>query len=182
MLRGIIIILLLGLSLCTSPIRGEGLLPPECYDTLIQNLDCSWYETCLQAAFQCPEDGYPIGYGYKYCSRGLRLEPLLTPRQADWFQRTLKCLKGSLKDILREQDVNRNVTCETLEKVAFNSHVKCYTQNGFCHLFSIMHPFVTGRFLQRLSMYYDVRDLFSKYGRRQVVKTGMICVKKWLFN
>ena len=29
--------------------------------------DCSFYTDCLEAKFDCGPDGYPIGYGDKYC-------------------------------------------------------------------------------------------------------------------
>jgi len=40
-------------TLCSNPVRGQ----------------CSFYEDCLEARYHCGPDGYPLGYGKKYCNK-----------------------------------------------------------------------------------------------------------------
>ena len=31
--------------------------------------DCDFYIKCIEPAFKCGNNGYPVAYGYKYCDR-----------------------------------------------------------------------------------------------------------------
>ena len=31
--------------------------------------DCNFYIDCVESVVQCRDDGYALGYGFKYCTR-----------------------------------------------------------------------------------------------------------------
>ena len=36
-----------------------------------KELNCDYYEKCLEDVYKCKEDGYPMAYGNKYCNKFL---------------------------------------------------------------------------------------------------------------
>lgn len=50
-------------------ISCQSQLPTSCFDTLINSQSCLWYPDCLELKYQCGSQGYPIGYGFKYCNK-----------------------------------------------------------------------------------------------------------------
>lgn len=42
-----------------------------CTSKLMYSPDCEWYLKCLEDHYHCGPKGYPVGFGYKYCSRFL---------------------------------------------------------------------------------------------------------------
>ena len=68
------------------------------------------------------------------------------------------------------------MTCPALQNFAFNSHVKCYVDNGFCDLaLNIHHPINTGKFLEHLLGVYDISDFFSSIAVKQVYQVLDYC-------
>ena len=41
---------------------------PTC-PALVETPDCDFYKECMESKFQCGPEGYPMGYGGKYCNR-----------------------------------------------------------------------------------------------------------------
>ena len=100
--------------------------PPTCQPATTPN-SCQFYANCLEAKNQCGKDGYALGYGKKYCISFNSLE--LSQQGEDWITATMACLQGALVDF-----ANNTSSCESIKQTAFESHVKCYVNNGFCDL------------------------------------------------
>ena len=83
-----------------------GSLPSTCTDmtTMISNQSCDFYTDCLEAKFQCGPDGYPIGYGYKYCDKFLEEYDEFSADGQKWIDGTLTCLKQALEPDMLNTD------------------------------------------------------------------------------
>lgn len=99
---------------CTNPIKGT----------------CSYYRDCAQAKYNCKPDEYPLGYGEKYCKKFIEIVNQLTPKGQTWVYNTMECLQLSIVNFVQ----NGQGTCTDLGNLAFQNHVKCYLDNGFCDL------------------------------------------------
>jgi len=57
------------------------------------------------------------------------------PKAQEWISGTLTCLKHALVEpILDQSEDNSTYTCDSIRDYAFDTHVKCYEDNGFCDL------------------------------------------------
>jgi Phosphomannose isomerase type I len=54
-------------SSCNSNLRTSPRANDECSDSPYGQ--CSFYAYCLEARYHCGPNGYPIGYGLKYCEK-----------------------------------------------------------------------------------------------------------------
>jgi hypothetical protein len=90
---------------------------------------CQFYN-CREAEHSCGPSGYYDGFAEKYCVRFLQS---LRPRMSLAGQRFLDvardCLMRYVDDQLPPADA-----CDDVEARAFQSHVACYHDNGFCQL------------------------------------------------
>ncbi|KAL4446467.1 hypothetical protein ABPG74_001208 [Tetrahymena malaccensis] len=154
-----------------------------CYDTKyclnegLTNKDCGWYTNCLENAYNCGSDGYPVGYGYKYCSRFVEKYNNFSAPAKKWIDGTLSCLKTSLKDTLIN---NNKYTCDNVKKIAFDSHPKCYVENGFCELFTkadIQEIYST---ILSLTSVYQFMDFLSLQSIKQVTVVAYQCLQSKL--
>ena len=101
-------------------------------------MDCSYYPDCVEAEYQCGPSGYPLGYGLKYCNKFVDNFDLYDADGQAWIEGTLICLKEALLPLVLD---NTGQTCSSLSDYAFNSHVDCYVDNGFCGLiYNFGHP------------------------------------------
>ncbi|KAF9228276.1 hypothetical protein BS17DRAFT_773401 [Gyrodon lividus] len=92
---------------------------------------CSFYATCLESRYHCGPDGYPIGYGQKYCQKFSDERSNLDAQGQKWMIDTMHCLQF----VLVPDAIDANATtCNALKDQAFASHAGCYTSNGFCTL------------------------------------------------
>ena len=86
---------------------------------------------------------------------------LFSPEGQDWINGTLLCLKQALVGDVENPFVT-DPTCDDLEKTAFDSHVDCYIDNGFCDLaFDYRHPGKSTDFIYDLMHVYDITDFAS---------------------
>ncbi|KIJ06358.1 hypothetical protein PAXINDRAFT_103402 [Paxillus involutus ATCC 200175] len=92
---------------------------------------CSFYATCLESRYHCGPDGYPLGYGRKYCQKFAGERSKLDPQGQKWMIDTMHCLQLVL--VPDAIDAN-STTCDALKDQAFASHAGCYVSNGFCTL------------------------------------------------
>ncbi|KAL4477721.1 hypothetical protein ABPG74_002871 [Tetrahymena malaccensis] len=162
-----IILVLLGLTHCYDK--------NYCLNEGLQNNDCGWYINCLEDAYMCGPKGYPVGYGYKYCSRFVEKFNKFSPAGQKWIDGTLTCLKQSLKDALIHSD---SMTCADVNKIAFNSHPKCYVENGFCELFTKQDIQEIYQTLVSLLQVYQVKDFLSIQSIKQVITVAFDCLQK----
>ncbi|KAH7714161.1 hypothetical protein AAVH_18499 [Aphelenchoides avenae] len=97
--------------------------------------ECEEYKE-LDKGLNCGPDGYMLGYGHKYCNR-------FYDKYTDFDrlgQATVSCTAKCLLDKLRpavaaEQQRSREDSCGRLKVHAYDSHVGCYVDCGFCLTF-----------------------------------------------
>ena len=122
-------------------------------------MNCDFYTDCLEAKFQCGAEGYPIGYGDRYCNKFTENYDKFDEEGKKWIDGTLICLKESLLPDMNNNDAE---TCDDVYNHAFDSHVKCYTENGFCDIaFDFANPIKTAGFYKSLMAVYEVKDFAS---------------------
>jgi hypothetical protein len=90
---------------------------------------CQFY-ACREAEHACGATGYYLGFADKYCTRFLQsLRPRLSPDGQRFLDVARDCLMRFVDEQLPSDDA-----CNDVYTRAFNSHVACYHDNGFCKL------------------------------------------------
>jgi hypothetical protein len=89
---------------------------------------CSYY-SCLESQYHCGPDGYPIGYGLKFCSAFDAHASDFSAEGQQWINATKLCLQQKL-----QPDAQCNSTCSQVHDDAFAAHAGCYVDNGVCTL------------------------------------------------
>lgn len=74
----------------------------------------------------CAADNYLTAYGYKYCRAFEKEEWSFSLNGQHTLQRLRLCLATEI--------ARANVTCESVESFAYDSHVDCYIKSGFCEM------------------------------------------------
>lgn len=114
-------------SICFDPPRGQ----------------CTFYAQCLEVQYHCGEDGYPLGYGQKYCDKFntvLQSSPeQFSSKAIKWTLDTMQCLQRALVTDVIQSQLADNVLCpymdcHKVQEIAFESHAACYLDNGICSL------------------------------------------------
>ena len=140
-----------------------------CEETLTQH-NCEFYSNCLEKKFECGAKGYPIGYGFKYCSKFLANQKSFPPKGQEWIDSTLLCLKQALIPFTtKNKDSN---TCTNILNAAFDSHPECYVKAGFCQLFFRAD---VGDTIKALLATYEVNDFKSLISIKQIFETAKLC-------
>jgi hypothetical protein len=88
---------------------------------------CGFYD-CVESNCGCGAQGYPLGYGKKYCQ--IFSNYPFTGMGGKWRDATLRCLQRALIPFSKCPPT----TCEILKTKAFDSHPFCYTSSGVCFL------------------------------------------------
>jgi hypothetical protein len=90
---------------------------------------CQFY-ACREAGHTCGPSGYYLGFAEKYCVRFLQaLRPRMSPAGQRFLDVARDCLMRYVDTQLPANDV-----CDDVKARAFQSHVACYHDNGFCQL------------------------------------------------
>ncbi|OZJ06316.1 hypothetical protein BZG36_00725 [Bifiguratus adelaidae] len=89
---------------------------------------CDFY-SCLEDQYHCGPNGYPIGYGLKYCEKYTANADKFSTQGQQWIDNVRLCLQ---QDLLK--DANCNSNCTAVNDDAFASHAGCYIQSGLCSL------------------------------------------------
>ncbi|TFK50704.1 hypothetical protein OE88DRAFT_287234 [Heliocybe sulcata] len=110
-------------SLFNSTVPVDCASPP--YDS------CAFYLECLESRFHCGPDGYPLGYGLKFCTKFSQERSKLTPAGQTWMLNTMHCLQTAL---VPEATGEVQMTCQELLDTAFDTHAGCYIGSGLCTL------------------------------------------------
>ena len=139
-----------------------------CQDLSTVKHDCSYYIECLENNYSCGADGYPVGYGNKYCSRFLEFFNDFPREGQEWIEKTLTCLKKAIQDVI---SVKPEQTCKNIYDIAFNSHPDCYVNSGFCS--AMIHN--TFSMTKALLKVYEVKDFMSFTSIKQVIVTAKKC-------
>lgn len=154
----------------------EFLSSPGCTDQELASPSCKWYSSCLQSAFNCPADSYPLGYGNKYCTRFTEALDMFTPMGKSWIMKTMVCLKKALGPYAKAMDqTGKGVTCDQLTDIAFDSHPTCYVESGFCQLFKEQDFADMTKTCKALWHVFDMKDLFQARGVKQISATLKTC-------
>ena len=88
---------------------------------------CDFYQ-CREGRHQCGDDGYYLGFGYKYCQEYIELTPTFKPETQRWMADVRLCLQEELAAL------SENRMCKDAMNFAFDSHSKCYMEAGVCSL------------------------------------------------
>ena len=90
---------------------------------------CQFY-ACREAEHACGASGYYVGFAEKYCLRFLQsLRPRMSPAGQQFLDVARDCLMRHVDETSPPDDA-----CDDVEARAFQSHVACYHDNGFCLL------------------------------------------------
>lgn len=138
-------------------------------ESLVFNNNCDFYITCLEDQYTCGPNGYPVGYGHKYCSKFVQYLPLFAQNGKSWVMKTLVCLKKHLFPLTQI----RSTTCPEIHRVAFDSHPGCYVESGFCELF--LDATNLKKNIHALLNVYEVKDFASAIALKQVFQTAGMC-------
>lgn len=76
----------------------------------------------------CGPNGYLQAYGYHYCEVFLEAKDEFLPESQKVLARIRSCLIRQIK--VREP----NLTCETVEDLAYSTHTPCYVASGYCQM------------------------------------------------
>jgi hypothetical protein len=134
------------------------------------NLSCDLYGRLEQQCNCKGTDNYLISYGRRYCDRFLNSTGW-TAAGAKWRDQTLTCLQTSLIQAL-PRDVSRACDCGKIRDIAWQTHVRCYTQPSasVCQL-----PFSD---LAKIYEIVDASDLFDPRGFSQALAIANACVRE----
>jgi hypothetical protein len=102
----------------------------RCQDPVIDT--CDFYADCLESAFECRADGYPLHFGERLCRVFLDNDYKFSASDQDWSSAVRKCLQDAL--VHTTIDLRDSISCDDLKALAFSSHVDCYIDNGFCDI------------------------------------------------
>eukprot|EP00058_Branchiostoma_floridae_P013149 XP_002598637.1 hypothetical protein BRAFLDRAFT_67034 [Branchiostoma floridae] len=130
--------------------------------------DCDFYK-CLEDKYRCGAKGYPIGYGYRYCSRFRAYYDDFNDEGKAWIDNVRKCRMKALVPIYK----SKSYSCDEVKTLAFRSHSTCYVESGFCKVFPTNKP--NKRALMKV---YQICDFFgpdSALLKEQILMTSLQC-------
>ena len=136
----------------------------DCSDMVI-NGTCDFYTNCLETKYHCGHNGYPVGYGHKYCSKFLKNFNDYPNEGQEWITKTLVCLKKAL--------IIQFTSCAEIYNTAFDSHPRCYYESGFCNLF--LDTKNLKQTLYALLNTYEIKDFASITSMKQIFLTAKLC-------
>ncbi|GMR56345.1 hypothetical protein PMAYCL1PPCAC_26540, partial [Pristionchus mayeri] len=90
---------------------------------------CNVYNE-LEASTQCGSSGYALQFGFPNCINFSNKEGLFNAQGKAW----LECVRSCLSNFVQTEIIAKNITdCATIKSLAFDSHVPCYVNCGFCN-------------------------------------------------
>ncbi|KAJ7212452.1 hypothetical protein C8J57DRAFT_1141464 [Mycena rebaudengoi] len=95
--------------------------------------DCTFYTECLEAKYNCGTEGYPISYGFHFCTKFAESRSKLSSEGQAWISNTMLCLQNALVPEATGAP-GAEATCEDLKTKAFATHAGCYVDSGLCSL------------------------------------------------
>lgn len=105
--------------------------PAECTDPKPDT--CTFYPNCLEPVYRCGPEGYPIGYGLKYCRAFTGAKGALSSRGDKWVTDTMLCLQRALVPFASPAG-KLSGGCSALQSRAIATHPDCYVNSGVCTL------------------------------------------------
>lgn len=89
--------------------------------------DCEYY-SCISNAKHCSPANYPESFGKRYCLRYENQMNRFSENGKLWIEEVRKCL---IRDM---ETFQSDLSCSQLRKRAFQGHVPCYVESGYCNL------------------------------------------------
>ena len=129
---------------------------------------CSVYKSCFAKYCPCQgTDEYFETYGLKYCNAFLENQNLSVDGKK-WRDSTLICLQEEIVPYLKLV-TPPSCNCSAMKSIAFNSHVKCYTNStkSICSL-SVSD-------VNQIRKTIGIKDMVSGDGRTQMANVAAIC-------
>jgi len=142
-------------------------------DLVNSSRNCHFYYS-LEEKFKCGPNGYPLGYGSKYCSKFLQKLTYFLPNEQKWIDNTLLCLKKQAYESYKNISAADPQKCEKILSWNFNAHPKCYIDNGFCELIKeniVSFPY---RLMKNV---YEMKDMITLDSVKQIKETLIGCFK-----
>lgn len=128
--------------------------------------ECDFY-TCFENRRNCGTNGYMLGYGGKYCNKFGQHFNKFNEAGRNWIVCARKCLTKALIGSY-QTSAPAGYRCDNITDYAFHTHVDCYVNCGFCHIWS------TNK-LALLSV-YDLSDFLARRAITQVLEVAKKCV------
>lgn len=88
--------------------------------------DCSYY-ACKERQLGCGKTGYLLRFGRHYCEAYKRSERIYSSNGQIWLRGIRDCLQ-------RELELVRELSCESVKRIAIETHAVCYVRFNFCEL------------------------------------------------
>lgn len=88
---------------------------------------CQYYQEA-EASFQCGASGYLMRDAYPMCVYYVQMAPFMSWETRAWLPDIRLCLQERL---FQRRD---SLSCESLNRVAIQTHVDCYIETGYCDL------------------------------------------------
>jgi len=136
-------------TLCSNPVRGQ----------------CSFYEDCLETRYHCGPDGYPLGYGKKYCNKFIAAIDKFSPEAQVYMLDVMECLQRALVPETTgpvEPRANGRSPCDDLKRKAYESYAECYVQPSGEPLYTLS--------VKDWAEVVELIDLKTLYGSREALK------------
>lgn len=86
---------------------------------------CDYYAQKAQA-LGCAKDNYLLKFGHRYCRVFEKREHSFSAAARPVLDHIRGCLILAMEE--------RHPTCQTAQKIGYETHYGCYVQNGFCEL------------------------------------------------
>jgi hypothetical protein len=134
----------------------------------VPQLSCDMYDRLNQRCNCKGHDNYLLSYGRRYCYRFLTATDW-SQLGNEWRNQTLACLQNALIENLAKTTA-RVCDCKRLKDFAFQTHVRCYTQQAASVCRLPISDLVT---IYRI---IDSVDLLDPYGLRQILGVIRICI------
>lgn len=91
------------------------------------NADSCDFYSCMENNLRCGNSRYLIKFGMKNCQKYID--------QNNHFSKHGQNILRGVRECLQEKiSVEKNLTCDDVDSVAFSSHRECYLQENFCSL------------------------------------------------
>jgi hypothetical protein len=117
----------------------------------------------------CGRQGYLIGFGKKYCDRFSANLHGFTPAGINWVTCVRQCLIDRLTPYYDKYPYSEfHTSCAALEQTAYDSHVDCYIDCGFCNICTnnkwvLWKAFDIGDFLSIVA-WEQIREILKRCG------------------
>ncbi|MEI7488080.1 MAG: hypothetical protein WCJ72_11855 [Chryseobacterium sp.] len=133
---------------------------------------CSFYACAAETADQSKvcslndQSSYFFNYGEKYCKRfSDKTAKGLSDGGRVWLNKTLACLQGSILEGCNQK--KQCSDCQSIRKLAFDTHPHCYVSSGLCSL-SLLDQMKVG-------LTVDAGDLFTGESFAQAGSVAASC-------